>query len=246
MSSDQDGGRGASEPTFEAGGERVAPSGVNLWANTDHAVAYLRERESIPHRADALEVLCELLPPAVTRVLDIGTGDGSTLALVLSARPVAEGVGVDFGEEMVRRARERFAGDARVAIERHDLDDPLPADLGEFDLVVSSFAIHHLAPVRQRALYAEVFDRLRPGGRFVNAEHVASPTEELHQDFLAAMGRTPEQDDPSNRLVGLEDHLTWLNGCGFVNVDCFWKWRELAVVAGDRPASQTGDGKGPQ
>ena len=208
---------------------------VNLWVDEEHAIAYLRARESLPHRVDALEALCELLPARVDRVLDLGTGDGVTLGLVLSARPGATGVGLDFGEEMLRRARERFAGDDRVEIGRHDLDEALPSSLDEFDLVVSSFAIHHCAPERQRALYAEVFEILRPGGRFVNAEHVASPTEELHHEFLAALGRTPDDDDPSNQLVAVERHVAWLYELGFTNCDCFWKWRELAVVAGTKP-----------
>lgn len=208
---------------------------VNLWVNEEHALAYLRERETLPHRVDALEVLCELLPARVERVLDLGTGDGITLGLVLAARPEAAGVGLDFGAEMLRRASERFAGDARVEIARHDLSEPLSSTLGTFDVVVSSFAIHHCAPDRQRALYAEVFGILRPGGCFVNAEHVASPTEELHHEFLAALGRRPYDDDPSNQLVAVEQHLSWLNAIGFVNADCFWKWRELAVVAGTRP-----------
>ena len=208
---------------------------VNLWVNEEHALSYLREREALPHRVDALEVLCELLPERVERVLDLGTGDGITLGLVLSARPVASGVGLDFADEMLRQARERFAGDARVEIQRHDLDQPLPDGLGDFDLVVSSFAIHHCAPSRQRALYREVFEILRPGGRFVNAEHVASPTPQLHREFLAALGRGPYDDDPSNQLVAVEQHLTWLNELGFENSECFWKWRELAVVSGTKP-----------
>ena len=178
--------------------------------------------------------MCELLPARVERVLDLGTGDGVTLGLVLSARPEATGIGLDFGDEMLRRARERFAGDTRVEIESHDLDQSLPATLGVFDVVVSSFAIHHCAPARQRALYGEVFEVLRPGGLFVNAEHVASPTEALHVEFLAALGRTPADDDPSNQLVGVEQHLNWLNAAGFEDCECFWKWRELAVIAGTR------------
>jgi tRNA (cmo5U34)-methyltransferase len=132
-------------------------------------------------------------------------------------------------------ARGRFDDDARVQLGSHDLSEPLPGDEEHFDLVVSSFAIHHLDPPRQRVLYGEVFDRLRPGGRFINAEHVASPTKALHEEFLAALGKQPDEDDPSNQLVGTEEHLRWLNGCGFVNVECFWKWRELAVVAGTKP-----------
>jgi SAM-dependent methyltransferase len=208
---------------------------TNLWVNEEHALAYLRNRETLPHRVDALEVLCELLPERVDRVLDLGTGDGVTLALVLSARPEATGVGLDFGEEMLRRARERFSGDARAAIGHQDLEQPLPAELGSFDVVVSTFAIHHCAPDRQRALYREVYEMLRPGGVFVNAEHVASPTPALHDEFLAAIGVDPAEDDPSNQLVAVDQHLRWLNDLGFHDADCYWKWREVAVLAGRKP-----------
>jgi SAM-dependent methyltransferase len=208
---------------------------TNLWVDSNHALRYLRERDTIPHRSEGLAVLCELLPARVDRVLDLGTGDGDALALVLAARPEARGMGLDFGNEMLRRARERFANDARVDIRHHDLERELPDDLGSFDLVVSSFAIHHLAPARQRALYGEIFNVLTAGGAFVNVEHVASPTPELHVEFLAALGRQPHEDDPSNQLVPVGDHLTWLATWGFANSDCVWKWRELAVVTGVKP-----------
>ena len=141
--------------------------------------------------------------------------------------------GLDFGAEMLRRAGDRFAGRA-VELVQHNLDEPLP-DLGVFDAVISSFAIHHCSPARVKELYREVFAVLHPGGVFVNAEHVASTTLALHEAFLARLGRTLAQDDPSNQLVGTEEHLNWLTTCGFENVDCFWKWRELAVVGGVRP-----------
>ncbi|HEX5094777.1 MAG TPA: class I SAM-dependent methyltransferase, partial [Acidimicrobiia bacterium] len=155
--------------------------------------------------------------------------------LVLSAYPEARGFGLDFQEEMLRRARERFDGDDRVELRAHNMDESLPADLSGFDAVVSSFAIHHLAPVRQRALYAEVFERLHPGGIFVNVEHVASRSDELHVQFLASVGRAPEDDDPSNQLVTVETQLDWLDGIGYEHADCTWKWRELAVLAAWKP-----------
>jgi len=207
---------------------------VNLWSESAWAQRYLRERDDIPHRTEGFAVLMEVLPPTPRRVLDLGTGDGYTLGLVRGAHPEAEGVGVDFSAEMLGRARERFAGDAGVEIVEHDLDVPLPA-LGTFDLVVSSFAIHHCVDERKRALYGEVFGVLEPGGRFLNLEHVDSATPELHVDFLAAIGKTPAEDDPSNKLVAVETQLTWLREIGFVDVDCYWKWRELALLAGVRP-----------
>jgi tRNA (cmo5U34)-methyltransferase len=208
---------------------------VNLWREGEHALVYLQNRDRIPHRHEAYEIVVEILPERVERVLDLGTGDGHTLAVVLRARPGATGVGLDFQEEMLQRARARFADDSTVEIRRHDLDEPLPHDLGHFDVIVSSFAIHHLVPERQCALYGEVFDHLRPGGLFANAEHVASTTARRHEEFLHALGTATENDDPSNKLVPVGTHLSWLEDCGFADGECLWKWRELAVVTGNKP-----------
>lgn len=207
---------------------------VNRWTEAAWAQRYLNERDDIPHRMEGFAVFLELLPPAPRRVLDLGTGDGYTLGLVRGAHPNVEGVGLDFSAEMLGRARERFSGETDVEIVEHDLDLPLPP-LGRFDLVVSSFAIHHCVDERKRALYGEVFDVLEPGGRFLNLEHVDSPTRELHVAFLAAIGKTPAEDDPSNKLVDVETQLDWLREVGFVDVECFWKWRELALLAGAKP-----------
>lgn len=208
---------------------------VNRWVDPAWARRFLAERHAIPHRAEGLAVLAEVIPERVGRVLDLGTGDGILLAVVLDVRPGVAGVALDFSAEMLGRARERFAGVAGVEVVEHDLDEPLPADLGRFDLVVSSFAIHHCVPERQRALYGEVYGLLEPGGMFANLEHVASPTPELHEAFLAAIGKTHSDDDPSNKLVLLDMHLGWLRDLGFADVDCFWKWRELALLAGTKP-----------
>jgi SAM-dependent methyltransferase len=181
----------------------------------------------------------ELLPERVERVLDLGTGDGRLLDLVLTARPGSTGVGLDVNAEMLARAGERFAGDDRVTIAAHDLDEPLPGE-GSFDLIVSSFAIHHVTDERKASLYRECFDRLRPGGTFLNLEHVASVSDRLHGAFLAALDIDPADDDPSNILASVEDQLRWLRDAGFDEVDCHWKWRELALLAGVRPARPAG------
>jgi len=202
---------------------------TNLWVNAEHSAAYLERADRIPNRAVGYGEVVAALPVSVGRVLDLGTGDGRLLAEVLAARPDATGVAVDFSDTMLAAARQRFAGDDRVEVMRHDLDEPLP-DVGAFDAVVSSFAIHHCGHERKQALYREVFERLRPGGLFANLEHVSSPTERLHRAFMAAA--FIDRDDPSNKLLDVETQLGWLRAIGFVDVDCLWKWRELALLAG--------------
>jgi len=192
---------------------------------------YLGRADSIPHRVEGESTLLEFIPATVRRVLDLGTGDGRLLALVKRGHPDATAVAIDFSPSMLEAARKRFGGDPSVAVISHDLDNSL-SDLGKFDAVVSSFAIHHLAHDRKRALYTEIHRALNPGGVFCNLEHVSSPTPELHDEFLLRIGYTRETEDPSNKLLALEIQLGWLREVGFVDVDCFWKWRELALLAG--------------
>jgi SAM-dependent methyltransferase len=205
------------------------------WTTAAHVERYLERADEFPRRAEGESALLEQVPFGARRVLDLGTGDGRLLALLRRDRPAMDGVGLDFSEPMLAAARARFAEDGRVEIVQHDLVEPLPS-LGRFDAVVSSMAIHHLEHDRKRSLYGEVFALLEPGGCFANFEHVASPTQRLHHAFFEAIDEPLEHEDPSDRLLDVETQLAWLREIGFQDVDCYWKWLEMALLIGVKPA----------
>jgi SAM-dependent methyltransferase len=206
------------------------------WTTREHALRYLARADAYPHRTEGEGALLEQVPADARRVLDLGTGDGRILGLISHDRPGMVGVGLDFSEPMLEAARERFADDRRIDLVMHDLARPLPGEaLGRFDAIVSSFAIHHLEHERKRSLYGEVFDLLEPGGVFANLEHVASPTHRLHLAFYVAIGEPIEDADPSDRLLDVETQLGWLRELGFDDVDCYWKWLEMALLIGVKP-----------
>jgi ubiquinone/menaquinone biosynthesis C-methylase UbiE len=206
---------------------------VNLWTSSEHVKDYLQRADLISHRGEGEAALLEFIPSGTRRILDLGTGDGRLLALVRKEHPETEAVAVDFSPTMLEAARKRFAADQRVTVVEHNMDAPLPS-LGKFDAVISSFAIHHLVHERKQALYAEIYGLLNDGGVFCNLEHVASPSQRLHEEFLHRIGFTVETEDPSNKLLDVETQLGWLKEIGFVDVDCQWKWRELALLTGRR------------
>jgi SAM-dependent methyltransferase len=211
----------------------TAASEINLWSSAEHALDYLRRADAIAHRVEGESTLLEFLPVSAARILDLGSGGGRLLALAKAARPAAQFVALDFSQTMLDALSNLFAADLNVTIVPHNLDLPLPA-LGQFDGVISSFAVHHVSHERKRSLYAEIFQCLNLGGVFSNLEHVASPTPALHANFLRAI--SCEEEDPANKLRDVETQLCWLREIGFTDVDCHWKWRELAFFAGSKLA----------
>ena len=206
---------------------------LNEYATAEHALQYLARADRIPHRTEGEAVLLEFIPQKVERILDLGTGDGRLLALLRIGRRDAEGIALDFSPTMLTAARERFRGDDKVRVIEHNLDHPLP-DLGRFDVVVSSFAIHHCSDERKKTLYSEIHAALTPGGVFCNLEHVAAATPGLHARFLRSLGITEADEDPSNKCVSVEIQLQWLREIGFEDVGCHWRWLELALFGGTR------------
>ncbi len=182
----------------------------------------------------------------VGRVLDLGAGTGLMSRAVLARYPDAELVLVDGAPEMIDRSREQLAG-ARARFVVANLREALPA--GPFDAVVSALAIHHLEHEDNRELLRRVAGVLRPGGAYVNAEHVAGPTPWLEgtyrrfwREACRAAGAGEDEITAAedrmrmDRSTDVATQLGWMRDAGLEDCDCFFKQLHFAVLAGWRPA----------
>jgi tRNA (cmo5U34)-methyltransferase len=213
------------------------------WSCVQHATAYLAIVDEVPHRTEGEAVLLEHIPISAKRILDLGTGNGRLLKMIKADRPSIMGIGLDISPTMLRVAEDSFAVDKYNSLKviEHDLNNSLlflRSQLGTFDVIVTSLTIHHFTHERKHSIYEEVFSLLNHGGIFCNLEHVDSPTANLHEHFLNSIGDRIARfarDEYSDRLLSLETQLDWLRQIGFVDVDCYWKWLELALIIGIKP-----------
>lgn len=99
-------------------------------------------------------------------VLDVGCGTG-TLAQVIAERVGHEGkvAGVDPSPEMIARARMKAKKRAQAIDFRLESAEALSFADQSFDVVVSSFAVHHLPGGVAERVLGEIARVLKPAGR---------------------------------------------------------------------------------
>ena len=219
-------------------------------------------RGGVPYANDQLEVMLRLLGATgrpIRRFLDLGSGSGLLSIAILTRHPEAKATLVDFSEPMMEAARDLLGEDTNLpSFVLADLNSPSwvqnVRSEAPYDAIVSGFTIHHLSNERKAAIYGELFTLLAPGGMFINVEHVASASTWVEQIWDGAMidslteyneqqrtGQTRgmvakayanRPDQGANVLVPVETQLGWLKDAGFSDVDCYFKYFEMAVIGG--------------
>ena len=226
---------------------------------------YLSYRMAIPLAQEQIGVMMTILKTRtqpVENFLDLGCGDGILGAAVLGEYPSARGVMADFSEPMLAQAREQLKEySTQLAFENLDYGDSAWVNkiqsYGAFDAVVSGYSIHHQPDVRKREVYAEIFSLLKPGGWFVNIEHVSSESQtniDLFEHHYSSVRHAIEKkngstrtfedvrqeyanrpDKAANILAPVELQCNWLREIGYEEVDCYFRIYELAVFGGRNP-----------
>jgi tRNA (cmo5U34)-methyltransferase len=235
-------------------------NGKTGWQTVEAARRYLKVSNSmIPGRADVYNIVAELaalFSPGEGTILDLGCGSGDVIEAVLQKAPGTSAVLIDFSDEMVRCAEERFRGNPEIRVIKYDLNRGIPDSLNgcAFDAVVSCFAFHHIEFERRVPVYAQIHSLLKPGGIFINGDRFMEESPIINQWMFDAWVRW--MTDRSEERFGVSvtfDHMKagqlkidrdfgdkpgsiWasekdLRAAGFTHIDCLYKNQIIAVIA---------------
>ncbi|OXM15368.1 class I SAM-dependent methyltransferase [Paenibacillus herberti] len=174
------------------------------------------------------------------RILELGAGTGLLSGMFRRKYLQANLTLMDFSSSMLAKAEQRFLDDVKVQLVEGDMTQMLPE--GEYDLIVSSLAIHHLTHENKKKLFRRIRQNLAAGGRFVNADQAAAESplfDELYrQQWLKEIydGRVSKEAADASVRRRAEDinakaseQLKWMREAGFSHADCVYKFREFTV-----------------
>lgn len=218
-------------------------------------VATADERER--SRSEARRLLAELLPFDVDDAfvfVDLGAGTGAATRAVLDLFGKATAILADFSPQMMgegKRALAPYEGRYRY-VELDLASGQWPAEIPtNLDAVVSSLCVHHLADERKQQLFAQICERLAPGGWYFNYDPVAAEDPVVEAAWQRASDRrdpdaahsrahrTPEQqqrwENHIRYIAPLAPQLHWLQSAGFEAVDVYWKQLDHVIYGGCRP-----------
>jgi len=188
----------------------------------------------IPDREERFTVIGDVLASVLERpdplIVDLGAGPGSLAVRLLDRVPTSTVVAIDADPLLLGLARAAYGDRAQLRIVDHDLrehgwvaalDLPRPADA-----IVSTTALHWLTRDQLAAVYCAARTLLRPGGVFVDGDHLTDGSPALYQLGRDIAARRAARIPPAER----EDWASWWDAAAVAP-----ELAELTSLRGNRP-----------
>ena len=178
-------------------------------------------------------------------IVELGVGEGELTAEVLRRFPEAGVEAIDLSAKMLEVAGQKL-------LPYKDRVNLIHSDFGtyefmrEYDLAISSMAMHHLPDKDKLLLMKSIHRSLKEEGVFLFGDLVQSPSSYLDKKFFRIWKNYLRfnglsRDEIESRVKGhmnndlpatLPEILHWMKEAGFRDVDCLWKYFNHAVVVG--------------
>ena len=219
-----------------------------------------------PLRHKMIEIALDILPfpqEQTLKVLDLGVGTGAFTLRFLEKYSNSAVLAIDGSSSMLELAQARLREYAhRVEYLVSDFR-AIPATVLEpaaFDVVFSSYALHHLSADEKLSVLRALVPAIKPGGWLLNADIVVAGSPEIERRIQeirveGVTQRAPADDERFRSAVAtskyladmeeaerdqpqtLADDLRVLRESGIENADVFWKEFREAVIGGSKASA---------
>ena len=183
---------------------------------------------------------CNMESNAPWSILELGCGTGNLSLSIREMFPQAQLTLVDLSPEMLTQAAAKLkqAGmpDGQFTLVPNGFM-ALAFEPGQFDLVISSMALHHLLDDEKPVLYERIYNWLKPNGIFRCVDetlslpaHAQAKNMTLWEAWARESGATTEDlqvwidhAERHDHYSPLAEHFRWMQQAGFIEVDCYWR-----------------------
>jgi putative AdoMet-dependent methyltransferase len=201
--------------------ESTRSANADIFNHDAEAAGYDNDvrNEADPIRTGYRDVLRWVVQQAqitpTSRVLELGSGTGNLSELIASC---GELVSVDVSENMEAIAKRRMRHLANRRFIKADILEGFTQELGKFDAVISTYAVHHLTDQEKPRLFALIFDHLLPSGAAVfgdlMVQNDSEKEEKIHQ-YLVKGDRATAQAISEEFFWSLDTAIADLKRLGF-------------------------------
>lgn len=204
----------------------------------------------IPYYPEMLEALILAIPfpkEEPIKVLDLGSGTGTIAKKIYENYPKAKITCLDLAENMIEFSKIKLKNYLQTEYVVSDFSQYIFKE--QYDVVVSSLALHHLISDQDKqSIFKKIYTHLNQDGVFYNADIILGSNNYLHNVYLEKwkefmkknvaqeevdslwLAKHRDEDHPSK----LMDQLKWLELMGFKDVDVIWKYYNFAVYGGKK------------
>src|SRR3989338_9810435 len=176
-------------------------------------------------------------------VLDLGSGTGHGMSLILERFQNAKVTGIDFSKKMIQISTEKLKPfGERVKLIDQDFRDSIFSE--SYNTMVSAIAIHNITHQQKEFLFQKIFNALKDGGIFVNADFIEGESKDIHEHYRQIYSKYMQEHLSGEELtvwlhhafvedmpMKLTEQFSLLKKIGFKDITLHWQFGMEAVYS---------------
>lgn len=162
-----------------------------------------------------------MIPEQAEKLLDLGCGTGLELDEISAARPSLQITGIDLSPDMLAVLAKKHPQVRLIQADYFSYD----FGASVYDMAVSFESLHHFKQDKKLGLYKRIYEALKEGGAFLEADYIACCEEEETLLMELCDSLREREHIPEDVFVHFDTPLTWehereaLSGAGFSEVE---------------------------